>query len=102
MSAEARPEHVIVILSERGERGGAYRIAIEPLGDGFVVTFAYGRPAGGLVIGARTIGPVAYASAKALFDKLVSGLVAEGSLPVGDLSDEVDPGAERAGGNVPT
>jgi bifunctional non-homologous end joining protein LigD len=48
-----------------------YQVTIKPKGDGFVVTFAYGRRGGRLMNSAQTLSPVPFRVAKKLYDKLV-------------------------------
>ena len=71
------PEPVTLYYRE-GRSDKVYQRAIEPDGDRFAVTFAYGRRGSTLNTGAKTELPVDYPEAKALFDKLVREKLAKG------------------------
>jgi bifunctional non-homologous end joining protein LigD len=55
-----------------------YHAAIEPKGDGFIVTFAYGRRDNTLTVGTKTEDPVSLAEATKVFDKLIASKIAKG------------------------
>jgi bifunctional non-homologous end joining protein LigD len=55
-----------------------YHATIEPEGDGFIVTFAYGRRGGTLNVGIKTEAPVSLAEATKVFDKLIASKIAKG------------------------
>ena len=61
-----------------------YQAAIEPSGDQFIVTFAYGRRGATLTTGTKTQAPVNYADAKIIYDKLVHEKTAKGYTPGAD------------------
>ena len=65
----------------QGSSDKVYRAAIEPSGDQFVVTFAYGRRGATLTTGTKTQAPVNYAEAKIIYDKLVKEKTAKGYTP---------------------
>jgi bifunctional non-homologous end joining protein LigD len=55
-----------------------YRIAIEPSGAGFIVTFAYGRRDSALQSGAKTANPVPIDKARQIYNRLVKQKTAMG------------------------
>jgi bifunctional non-homologous end joining protein LigD len=55
-----------------------YQASIEPLGEGFVVNFAYGRRGSTMNTGTKTSSPVDYDSAKNIYDKLIREKKAKG------------------------
>ena len=55
-----------------------YHATIEPQGEGYIVTFAYGRRGSTLTAGTKTPYPVSLAEASLVFDKLVSSKLAKG------------------------
>jgi predicted DNA-binding WGR domain protein len=61
-----------------GNSDKVYQAAIEPKGDGYLVTFAYGRRGNTLTTGTKTTHPVNLAEATKAFDKLVASKVAKG------------------------
>ena len=61
-----------------------YHAAIEPKGDGFIVTFAFGRRGSTLNTGTKTPEPVPLAEATKAFDKLVASKVAKGYRATGE------------------
>jgi bifunctional non-homologous end joining protein LigD len=69
-----------------GNSDKEYRAAIEPIGDGFVVNFAYGRRGGTLNTGTKTPVPVPEAEAIKVFDKLVTSKVAKGYRPIANTN----------------
>lgn len=64
-----------------GNSDKEYHAAIEPRGDGYIVTFAYGRRGSTLTTGTKTTAPVSMAEATKVFDKLVASKVAKGYRP---------------------
>ena len=61
-----------------GNSDKLYQAAIEPKGDGFIVTFAFGRRGSMLNTGTKTAVPVSLAEATKVFDKLVASKLAKG------------------------
>ncbi len=58
-----------------------YHAQLTAEGDGFIVTFQYGRRHGTLTAGKKTANPVAYPVAKKAYDKLVTEKVGKGYSP---------------------
>jgi bifunctional non-homologous end joining protein LigD len=58
--------------------GNVYHAAVEPRGEGYIVTFAYGRRGNTLNTGSKTTHPVSLAEATKVFDKLVASKLAKG------------------------
>ncbi|KXO93036.1 ATP-dependent DNA ligase (plasmid) [Tsukamurella tyrosinosolvens] len=85
-----------------GSSDKEYHARIEPKGDGFVVTFAYGRRGSTLTTGTKTTAPVAYDKALAVFDKLISGKQAKGYTFGEDGTPYLNPDSDRqASGLLP-
>jgi bifunctional non-homologous end joining protein LigD len=61
-----------------GNSDKVYHAAIEPKGEGYLVTFAYGRRGNTLTTGTKTTHPVSLAEATKVFDKLVASKLAKG------------------------
>jgi len=61
-----------------GSSDKEYHAAIEPKGEGYIVTFAYGRRGNTLTTGTKTTYPVSIAEATKIFDKLVASKLAKG------------------------
>ena len=61
-----------------GSSDKEYHAYLSPEGDGFIVTFAYGRRGSTLTTGTKTQSPVAYDKAVVIFDKLVASKTAKG------------------------
>jgi bifunctional non-homologous end joining protein LigD len=61
-----------------GNSDKEYHAAIEPRGEGYLVTFAYGRRGNTLTTGTKTSYPVSLAEATKVFDKLVASKLAKG------------------------
>jgi len=70
-------EHVALYYRE-GSSDKVYQAAIEPVGNQFVVNFAYGRRGATLTTGTKTSSPVDYPAAKKIYTKLVSEKKAKG------------------------
>jgi bifunctional non-homologous end joining protein LigD len=68
----------------RGSSNKVYRIAIEPSGDGFIVTFAYGRRGNTLHTGAKTANPVSIEQARQIYARFVNEKTAKGYAPGDD------------------
>lgn len=64
-------DHVTLYYRE-GSSDKVYQAAIEPVGNQFVVNFAYGRRGATLTTGTKTSSPVDYDTAKKIHAKLVS------------------------------
>lgn len=61
-----------------GNSDKVYHAAIEPKGEGYLVTFAYGRHGNTLTTGTKTTHPVNLTEATKVFDKLVASKLAKG------------------------
>jgi bifunctional non-homologous end joining protein LigD len=61
-----------------GNSDKVYHAAIEPSGEGYLVTFAYGRRGNTLTTGTKTTRPVSLAEATKVFDKLIASKLAKG------------------------
>ena len=66
---------------KQGSSDKTYQAAIQPSGDGFLVTFAYGRRGATLTTGNKTPTAVNYDAAKAIYDKLVKEKTSKGYTP---------------------
>jgi bifunctional non-homologous end joining protein LigD len=66
-----------------GNSDKVYQAAVEPKGDGYIVTFAYGRRGNTLATGIKNDIPVPLETATKLFNKLVASKVAKGYQPDG-------------------
>jgi bifunctional non-homologous end joining protein LigD len=71
----------VTLYYREGSSDKVYQAAIEQSGEGFIVTFAYGRRGSTLQTGTKTSSPVPYASAKSIYDKLVQEKTAKGYTP---------------------
>lgn len=71
----------ISLFYRAGSSDKEYRASIEPSGERFVVTFAFGRRNSTLQTGTKTQEPVDYATARKIFDKLVKEKTAKGYTP---------------------
>jgi len=65
----------------QGNSDKVYQIAIEPKGDGHIVTFAYGRRGQTLTTGIKTPKPVPLDQAQTIYDKLVASKLVKGYSP---------------------
>lgn len=61
-----------------GNSDKVYHAAIEPSGEGYIVTFAYGRRGNTLTSGTKTNYPVTFADATKAFNKLINSKLAKG------------------------
>lgn len=61
-----------------GSSDKVYHAAIEPKGEGYIVTFAYGRRGNTLSTGVKTTRPVSLAEATKVFDRLIASKLAKG------------------------
>jgi len=79
-----------------------YQAAIEPQGDGFVVSFAFGRRGSTLQTGCKTASPVSFEAARKIYDKLVGQKTAKGYSPGPDGTPYQDtPKQDRSTGILP-
>ena len=69
-----------------GNSDKEYHAAIEPCGEGYIVTFAYGRRGNTLTTGIKNDTPVPLETATRLFNKLVASKVAKGYQPDGEAT----------------
>jgi bifunctional non-homologous end joining protein LigD len=76
--------HSTTLYYREGNSDKVYHAAIEAQGDGFIVSFAYGRRGSAMSTGTKTPAPVPYAQAKAIYDKLVKSKTAKGYTPGAD------------------
>lgn len=65
----------------QGSSDKVYQAAIEPSGDGYIVTFAYGRRGSTLACGTKTESPVALDDAKRIYEKLIREKTSKGYTP---------------------
>ncbi len=92
----------LTLYYRNGSSDKIYRVAIEPSGTGFIVTFAFGRRGTTLQTGSKTIQPVDHETARKLFDKLVKEKTAKGYTPGKDGTPyQHTDRAERATGVLP-
>jgi bifunctional non-homologous end joining protein LigD len=76
-----KPEKVTLYFKQ-GTSDKVYDVSLEEVENNcFVVRFAYGRRGATLTTGTKTNAPVAYAPAKAIYDKLVKSKTADGYIP---------------------
>lgn len=71
----------ITLYYREGSSDKVYQAAIEPQGELFVVSFAFGRRGAALSTGTKTSAPVDYATARAIYDKLIREKTAKGYTP---------------------
>lgn len=71
----------MTLYFREGSSDKVYQAAIEPTGELFIVTFAFGRRGTTLQTGTKTSSPVDYQTAKNTFDKLVREKMAKGYTP---------------------
>ncbi|MEO6847643.1 MAG: WGR domain-containing protein, partial [Chthoniobacterales bacterium] len=71
----------ITLYYKEGASDKVYQANLESKGDGFIVTFAYGRRGSTLNTGAKTHSPVPYETAKDIFNKLIKDKTAKGYTP---------------------
>jgi bifunctional non-homologous end joining protein LigD len=69
-----------------GNSDKEYHASIEPRGEGYIVTFAYGRRGSTLTTGSKTAHPVSLEEATKDFDKLVKSKLAKGYKPSGQAA----------------
>ncbi len=74
-----------------GNSDKEYHAAIEPSGEGYIVTFAYGRRGNTLTTGTKTPYPTSLHEATKVFDKLVSSKLAKGYQYSSASAGEVKP-----------
>ena len=78
MSAVMEVQEQVTLYYREGSSDKVYQAAIEPMGDEFVVNFAYGRRGSTLTTGTKTSSPVDYETANEIFAKLVREKKAKG------------------------
>src|ERR1039457_3532182 len=71
----------ITLYYREGSSDKVYQASIEPVGELFVVNFAYGRRGSTLSSGTKNSSPVDYDMAKRTYDKLVREKMAKGYTP---------------------
>ena len=92
----------VTLYFREGPSDKVYQAAIEPRGDGFVVTFAFGRRGGTLQAGVKTPPPVSYATARKVYDRLVGDKTAKGYTPgAGGTPSPQTPDEARVSGVLP-
>lgn len=69
-----------------GASDKVYQAAIESKGEGYIVTFAYGRRGNTLNVGTKTDVPLPLETATRVYDKLVASKVAKGYQPDGEAA----------------
>jgi bifunctional non-homologous end joining protein LigD len=87
-----------------GSSDKVYHVAIEPAGEGYHVSFAYGRRGSSLSTGNKTTTPVNLAEATKVFGKLVASKLAKGyqhnsTSPTTNTSSSNEPQPHRQTGN---
>jgi bifunctional non-homologous end joining protein LigD len=78
MSAVMEAQDQVTLYYREGSSDKVYQAAIEPMGDEFVVNFAYGRRGSTLTTGTKTSSPVDFDTAKKIFTRLVNEKKAKG------------------------
>jgi ATP-dependent DNA ligase len=78
MNAVSETTPRVSLYYREGSSDKVYQAAIEPAGNQFVVTFAYGRRGATLTTGTKTSAPVDYATAQKIYTKLVGAKKAKG------------------------
>jgi bifunctional non-homologous end joining protein LigD len=78
MNAVSEATERVALYYREGSSDKVYQAAIEPVGNQFVVNFAYGRRGATLTTGTKTSSPVDYPAAKKIYTKLVSEKKAKG------------------------
>ena len=71
-----------------GSSDKEYHVAVEPEGEGYIVSFAYGRRGSTLTTGRKTQNIVTLAEANKIHDKLVREKTAKGYRPVGETRQQ--------------
>jgi len=78
MNAVMEAQERVTLYYREGSSDKVYQTSIEPMGDEFVVNFAYGRRGSTLTTGTKTSLPVPYDTAKKIFTKLINEKKAKG------------------------
>lgn len=100
-SAPAARESVTLYYRE-GSSDKVYQVSLEPAGEGFLVSFAYGRRGSTLSTGTKTSHPVPFDEAKSIYDRLVREKMAKGYTPGEDgAAYQHTAQAERVSGLLP-
>ncbi len=86
MNATMNPPEAesITLYYREGSSDKVYQCSIEPSGQLFVVTFAYGRRGATMQTGTKTSAPVDYETAKGIYHKLIREKTAKGYTPGAD------------------
>lgn len=71
----------ITLYYRDGTSDKVYQAVLQPKDDGYVVNFAYGRRGSTLTTGTKTVSPVHFDKARAIYDKLVRAKTAKGYTP---------------------
>lgn len=79
-NTESKLENITLYFRE-GSSDKVYQCAIEPAGDRFTVSFAYGRRGSTLNTGTKTNVPVEYEDARRIYNKLIREKTAKGYTP---------------------
>ena len=77
-------EESVSLRLKNGSSDKVYNAALTQEGDGWTVTFSYGRYGSALKPGSKTATPVPYEKAKPIYDKLVTSKTSKGYSPDGD------------------
>jgi bifunctional non-homologous end joining protein LigD len=78
VKANIETQDQVTLYYREGSSDKVYQCAVEPDGEGFVVSFAYGRRGATLTTGRKTASPVTYETAKTIFNRLVNEKKAKG------------------------
>src|SRR6266568_3263207 len=78
MNAVIQTQDRVALYYREGRSDKVYQAAIEPVGELFVVNFAYGRRGSTLTTGTKTSSSVDYDTAQKIFTKLVGEKKAKG------------------------
>jgi len=78
MNAVMETSERVTLYYRQGSSDKVYQAAIEPMGDEFVVNFAYGRRGSTMTTGTKTSSPVDHAAARKIYIRLISEKKAKG------------------------
>src|SRR5260221_11702421 len=98
----AAPAETTTLYYREGSSDKIYQVSLEPIGDLFVVNFAYGRRGSALNTGSKTNDPVDYDEGKRIYEKLLREKKSKGYTegPAGTPYQHTDK-AERFAGILP-